>query len=532
MSARNHYVYITVAAVACYRQRLRGLDLVASIAAPRNISVDPEAMERSVREFEAHLDRYPLDRYFIITDNQAEAYQAETVPALSRRDLRLLLNRKLEQRYRTTNYRAVVPHRSRPYAFIRRLTRRRSRTTTRILYALISPEALVPWLDALEGRSINVAGVYSLGALMPALMRYLKVPERSDALLVMRTAAGFRHAFVAPSGLRFSRLCAHSGAGESQVGPEIDKTLQYLAMTRLWRPETDNRPLQIAVIDADPSAVSLTTPASTLRTVDLVQVRPRDLVPKGPAELLDATNSAWLLFNGAALREHGSGCAASLTLQAAGHRANYRRAALGATAVVALASAGYAAFSAMATRELSELATTAELVASHVNATAERGERDTPATNLEPAQLRAVVETRDRLLGRSIDSLGLMQRTAAALAPFPTLAVDRLEWSYLDSASAAADGPSSGVPAPPASNTIVLRVGGHVAHATGKSDANAAVAGLAAALARELRGGQSVDKLPFDNAPGGTLSSKPNESAPEQADFSVTVAVPAAAHTS
>ena len=102
-----------------------------------------------MRQFESHLDQYRRDRYFVITDNQAEAYQAETVPTLSRRDLNLLLTRKLEQRYRTTRYRGLVPHRSRPYAFIRNLARRRSPTTTRILYALINPEALAPWLDAL-----------------------------------------------------------------------------------------------------------------------------------------------------------------------------------------------------------------------------------------------------------------------------------------------------------------------------------------------------------------------------------------------
>jgi hypothetical protein len=525
MSACNHYVYITATGLECYRDLSGGLALAASIATPRNASVDRDSHETSVRQFEAHLDQYPGDRYFVITDNQAEAYQAETVPTLSRRDLNLLLTRKLEQRYRTTSYRGVVPHRSRPYAFIRNLARRRSPTTTRILYALINPEALAPWLDALERRALNVRGLYSLGALMPALTMQLALPALSDTLIVLRTAAGYRHAFVSPSGLRFSRLCAYASAGDTQVGQEIDKTLQYLTMTRLWGVESRHRMLRIAVIDAQPSSVALTVPGNNLRTAELVQLRPREFVQNGPAALLDAPNSAWLLFNRAALREHGFGCAAGSPLREPSRRANYRRAALLSTAAVAAVSGGYFAFTEVAARESNSLAGTAELIAEHMNATATNSEAAAPKTDLEPEQLRAVVQIRDRLLARSIDAAGLMQRTAAALAPFPDLHVDLLEWSY--------GGPVGGEasPAPPdgsaaVPDAIVLRVGGRSGANQLKSNANAAVAGLAAALARELNGRPTIEKLPFDVAPGGTLAARPKGVDAAKTEFSVTVTIP------
>jgi hypothetical protein len=531
MRACNHYVYITATALECYRDLPGGLALTASVSTPRNISVDRDSHEASVRQFESHLDQYPRDRYFVITDNQAEAYQSETVPTLSRRDLKLLLTRKLEQRYRTTSYRGVVPHRSRPYAFIRKLARRRSPTTTRILYALINPETLAPWLDALERRSLNVRGLYSLGALMPALTVHLKLPARSDALIVLRTAAGYRHAFVSPSGLRFSRLCAYSSAGDTQVGQEIDKTLQYLTMTRLWGVESRHRTLHIAVIDAQPSSVALTVPGNNLRRAELVQVQPREFVQSGPAALLDGANSAWLLFNHAALREHGLGCAAGISLQDASRRANYGRAALCSTAAAAAVSLGYFAFTEIATREHNALASTAELIAEHMNVTAQSAEQAAPKTDLEPEQLRAVVQTRDRLLARSVNAAGLMQRTAAALAPFSGLSVDLLEWSYSEAAGGAGAGDAS--PPPPdgagtaVSDTIVLRVGGHSGANLLKSDANAAVAGLAAALALKLNGRQAIEKLPFDVAPGGTLAARPKGGDAAKTEFSVTVTIPA-----
>jgi hypothetical protein len=527
MKARNHYIYITLAALECYRENAGGLEWLASVAVPRNLVAERDTLDEQLRQFGAHLERYPHDCYFVITDTQAEAYQAELVPLLSGRDLRLLLARKLEQRYRSTGYRAVVPHRARSYSFLRNLSRRGSRSTTRILYALVNPETLSPWLGALEQRSLNVGGLYSLGALMPALVRHLNLPAGADALVVLRTAAGYRHAFVAPSGLRFSRLCVRSSAGDSQVTQEIDKTLQYLTMARLWGVGIRQRALHIAVIDAEPAAADLTVRGNNPLIVQPVQFRPRDLVARGPAKLLDAPNSAWLLFNGAALRAHGLGCASGLSLQDAGRRATYRRAAMGATAALALVTAGYVALTEAATRESSEHASTAELIGQHVDANAASSERATPKTELEAEQLRAVVQTRDRLLARSIDATGLLQATAAALAPFPDLDVDVLEWSYLASAPGAdAAAPPTDAAAPSSAKGIVVHLGGHVDSTLLKAEANAAVVRLAAALAQRLHGAESIEKLPFDVGPGETLTSRPHDPALEKPQFSVTVTVP------
>ena len=141
-----------------------------------------------------------------------------------------------------------------------------------------------------------------------------------------------------------------------------------------------------------------------------------------------------------------------------------------------------------------------------------------------------MVQTRDRLLARNISAYGLMQHIAAALAPFPDVDVDRLDWSY--AGTAPADGAPTGSVQPPsnsaaAANSIVVHIGGHIGGKPLKSDANAAVAHLAAALARELHGHLDVERWPYDVSAGGTLASKPHDSEDEKTDFSVTVAVPA-----
>jgi hypothetical protein len=126
------------------------------------------------------------------------------------------------------------------------------------------------------------------------------------------------------------------------------------------------------------------------------------------------------------------------------------------------------------------------------------------------------VQTRDRLLMRNIDAAGLLQAIAAALAPFPDLDIDLLEWSYYSAAAGAA-------PAPPGS--ILVRVGGHIHAHLHKAESNAAVAALAAAIGRQLGGAGNVEKLPFDVTPEGSLTSKPNDGAAAQPQFSVTAAV-------
>jgi hypothetical protein len=250
-------------------------------------------------------------------------------------------------------------------------------------------------------------------------------------------------------------------------------------------------------------------------------------VQNGPAALLDGSNSAWLLFNRTALREHGFGCAAGISLRNASRRANYRRAALLSTTAAAAVSLGYLAYTEVVTRENNALASTAELIADHMNVTAQSTEQAAPKTDLEPEQLRAVVQTRDRLLARSINAAGLMQRTAAALAPFPHLNVDLLEWSYGEPPLGGDAGPRpADGEATVSSNDIVLRVGGHSGANLLKSDANAAVTGLAAALAHELNGRQAIEKLPFDVAPGGTLAARPKAADAAKTEFSVTVTIP------
>jgi hypothetical protein len=261
-------------------------------------------------------------------------------------------------------------------------------------------------------------------------------------------------------------------------------------------------------------------PSENPLIVQPIQIHPRSLAPYGPPTLLEAGNSAWLLFNRAALRPHGMGCAAGLTLQDAGRRATYRTTALSATAAIAMASSGYAAFTEAAARESAARADTGEMIAQHFDAMAKDSERMTPTAELDAEQLRAAVQTRDRLLNRNIDAEGMLQVVSVALAPFPELDIDLLEWSYGAPAASA-------TPSPASLKSILIRVGGHVNTQLPKAKANAAVAAFAAAMGRQLGGADNVEKLPFDVGPEGSLTSKPHDDAASPPQFIVNATIPA-----
>jgi hypothetical protein len=166
-------------------------------------------------------------------------------------------------------------------------------------------------------------------------------------------------------------------------------------------------------------------------------------------------------------------------------------------------------------------------MAAHFDAMAKDSERMTPAADLDAEQLRAAVQTREQLLKRNIDAEGLMQAIAAALAPFPDLDIDLLEWSYAGPAASPAS--SSPSPAPSLAKSILVRVGGHISAHQPKAESNAAVLALAAAIGRQLAGAGSVEKLPFDVAPEGSLTSKPHDGAASPPQFSVSATIPVGA---
>lgn len=552
----RQYLYLTLDEMVSYRGEAGELAAIAAWPVPK------EAGNPDLSAFAAHIETFSGDRFYVMTDLPAEGYHEETIPNLRARDRRLLLRRRVDQQYRETRYRTVLPFRASHANSIASALRRQSGTTTRILGAMTAPDALAPWLNVLERRAVDVACLATVGSLMDSLVERFDVADR-DALLIMRTGGGYRHTFTTANGVRFSRLCADPGVdGDTRlIGQDIDRTLQYLTIGKQLKLRP-GMPLPVIVIDST-IGQELIVPGVAPVSIAVQTHKPADLVAAAPASLAHGRNAAWLLMNRAAFRPLNAGYAEGLPLVAANRRALARRVAMAAVSVSVAALTGYSALATVSALHNNQRTADLELQQFAVDKQTRAAEFLRPQLDVSPEQVRAVVLSHDRLMQRSLAADELLRSVAAALAPYQKVDIDQLEWS-LEGANAAAAGDAR-VTADPAANSAVivpsvpavppltsalpaaggrgsapvpatgaaavqspaaqrlLHVAGHVSTQMRKAAANAAVGGFSDKLSAALGGKSQIQHLPYDVSPQGTLSAKHDPNAAEQPTYSFTV---------
>jgi len=188
--------------------------------------------------------------YYLVVDVVEEDYHQDMIPDLGRKDRRLVLARKLSQRYRDTSLTLSLS-----LGFDKG-----ERRNEKVLYASFSnTQQFQPWLAALEQKEVRLVGVYSTALLAPALIKSagLKSPR---CLLVSVQQTGLRQSYVEDGNIRFSRIgrvnledaagVAAACAGESA------RLQQYLVTLRLL--PTANTPIDVMVLAAGRYNAALT----------------------------------------------------------------------------------------------------------------------------------------------------------------------------------------------------------------------------------------------------------------------------------
>ncbi len=180
--------------------------------------------------------------YYLVVDVVEEDYHQDTIPYLGRKDRRLVLARKLAQRYRDTSLTLSM---SLGYD-------QGERRNEKVLYASFSnTQQFQPWLNALEQKECRLAGVYSTALLAPALIKGagLKLPR---CLLVSVAQTGLRQSYVEDGKIRFSRvgrLNLEDVAGVAATcASESSRLQQYLVTMRLL--PTPATPIDVMVLAA------------------------------------------------------------------------------------------------------------------------------------------------------------------------------------------------------------------------------------------------------------------------------------------
>ncbi|MDD2914076.1 MAG: hypothetical protein PHP70_02025 [Gallionella sp.] len=160
--------------------------------------------------------KYPS---YLLADLIEEDFRLETIPHLSGRNRKALLQRKFDQYYRGTLFRQAT-------LLQRQKTGRRD---DEMLFSALTNMALViPWLEIMQAQHIPLAGIYSV----PQVSTPLLGDYFPDHLLLIswEKSAGLRQSFFNKNRLQISRLTPVSAGASFQdtVAKELGRTCQYL----------------------------------------------------------------------------------------------------------------------------------------------------------------------------------------------------------------------------------------------------------------------------------------------------------------
>jgi hypothetical protein len=485
------------------------------------------ADDQGLADFSRYLaDTREVPAFFLV-DVVEEEYRRDTLPHVYGRDRQQLIQHRSARLFRETPYWHVV--------FQGR--ERDGRRDDRVLYtAVSSPGLLRPWLALVQEHRVPLGGIYSLPLLSRALLPMLAA-ERGNALVVsLQSAGGLRQSFFQDGQLKLSRL-AHQPVAEGPgltdaIVDEVEKLRRYLNSLRLVRREEGVDVYLLVNPDALEGArdAFADTALTRYHIVDCAALAQR-LGMEWPASLGFADGLFALMLIRARPRNHyGSPTdIRHYTLWRA------RLAMLAASMLMVVGSVVWSTVMVAQGISYHEGSQYARREAAFYRARYQQARAALPPSPLDPDELKAVVEAADRLTRDRPFPSQAMRVLSEALASYPELRVDRLEWR----ADAAGEGfkaqARAGRPRRPearhggrAGRAQLAVVRGRISPFEG--DYRRALQRVKA-FAEDLRGRPSVLDvailtLPLDVGPGGSLTGDASASGDvKQADFALRLVV-------
>jgi len=481
--------------------------------------------------FAAWLRRHPDDRFDLLVDVQEEEQHLERLPRLGARDLRLLVKRRVEQRFRDTEFSLVTPLAPLRAGWALPVRGQPSEDGMQpmLVSAIRGGDALAPWLPALRGAERAVASMVS-----PALLGALavrRIARGANVMLVSLAPGGLRQTLVVGGRLRFSRLAASiDGRDPDAVQAELTRTLQYLRMGQVLPSGRSGSGLAVWLVpDGLADAARIVAGLAGERGLHLPVVsyplsrfRVSPVVGEGAA-----ATGALALWLDAPLRQPLGAGYAHAALRRFDTLAGWRRA-LWATGGVAATGAAIA----LAGAELVASGGAGDLrpFAPSASFTAEmnRLQREIATHPLTGSEIEATVLGAEALERRAVDAPALLRAIGAAMPDDDALRLTRIAWSRVPAGGAAASEVGDGTGGEPAADAgapasaaapqpaavvafltpVEVQIGGTVDARRSKTQANALVERLATALALGCGCEVAVRRWPYEHGPqaswGGT----------------------------
>ncbi len=377
--------------------------------------------EEGVAEFSRYVAATAKSVFYVLADVVEEDFFQENIPYVRGGDRRMLLARKLAQRYRDTSLAIALSLGSEI---------RSGRREERILYtSFTNTQQFQPWLEALRSNDARVAGVFSVALAAASVGKRLGF-KGARYVFVSLQRAGLRQSYFENGRVRFSRLgrvdFSDPRAIAQDCAAESVRIHQYLVNTRIL--PRDAPPLDVLVLAPSEhkalyDAVCVNSARLRFHVHDLDAVGRRVGLRSVPAETLAEGLFLHALadfppreqFADDGLRRFYNLWRARVGLVAAGV------ATFGFCLVVSAAKL-------LDVYQLNEQAATDRQQETRMSEQYARLQTSFPKTPISTENLKAIVRNYRTLLRQSASPGGLLVEISEAVTALPQIEIDRIDW--------------------------------------------------------------------------------------------------------
>jgi hypothetical protein len=393
--------------------------------------------EQGHQDFSHFLQEHSHITVYLLADAIEEDFRLETLPHTAGNARRELVERKLNQLYRGTTYRAAH--------FINR--EKDKRKDDRFLFISINnTDFLQGWMQCIEAQQAPLAGVYLLPMVSQVMVRRMKLMA-PHILLSERLSTGLRQTYLHNGRIRISRLVPIPPAAESRLGyfylTETEKTCLYLISQRFIIREASLSMVLPALDDSSEQICRGIEQEQGIecRSVDLVQFA-QDV--RLDHKLLHA-NPELLHMHLLAIGNVPDNLAPSNYIKH--HRLNFARQWINAaTAIIVL---GGLALAGVYLKESFDQAALAEQAAKDTRVQEQLYNdvaKDFPTTPIPSNDLKLAVELKQSIANEAKSPRRMMQHLSKAIEALPEIQINRLQWVLTNDTNLKDDDKTSAAP--------------------------------------------------------------------------------------
>ncbi|MGH8534888.1 MAG: hypothetical protein ACREXM_00125 [Gammaproteobacteria bacterium] len=370
--------------------------------------------------FERYLRETPKVPIYLMVDVVEEEYRHENIPHLYGSDRQAVIERKQAWFFRGT-----------PYCHVMMQGREaEGRRDDKLMFtAIVNPDIVIPWVRLCTQNKVALAGIYSLPILSASLLAKMKVPSRHVLLVTMQGSSGLRQSFFNDRILKMSRLAKLPRLGTVPFAPyilgELGKFERYLTSVQLLKGE----PLDTYILAHGESLDQLEQACRNTETVRYHLLDVADVARRLGIHGVLTTPFSDHIFVHLLLRTQPKNHFAS-NEERRYYTLHQTRAGLYAASVIALlGSALWSWFNLIEAVSVRQLARDAAQKATFYQARYDKEKGRLPPTAVSPADIKAAVDIVDTLTQHKAAPLGRMGVLGQALAGFPTLRLEEIQWT-------------------------------------------------------------------------------------------------------